>query len=93
MAAAVPYLLAASVGVSGATAIDARNQRKKAENQARADAQLLADERAKPPPAIPDPVEVTRGERRRSIAAQMRRRGRASTMLTDTDSGGTALGA
>lgn len=44
-------------------------------------------------PATPLPdEEAMKKARRRSITAQMARRGRASTILTNQDSGGDALG-
>jgi hypothetical protein len=50
---------------------------------------LLAPDapKEKPGPAMPDPLAQEEA-RRRSIAEQMARRGRASTVLTDTSGSG-----
>lgn len=79
------FLGAAAVGSAVSSADTSRKARHSAEDQARLQREALAELQAEPEPEIPlaDSSEV-RQARRRSIAAQMRRRGRASTILTDT---------
>lgn len=75
--------------VMGASAVDQHQQasaaRRQAERNAATQRDALAALQQEGEPAIPlpDDAEVRRS-RRRSITAQMRRRGRASTILTDT---------
>jgi hypothetical protein len=78
--------LGAVAGSGGLEALEARKARKLAERLAAEERDRLAALQALDPPTIPDPEAVRRGERRRSITSQMRRRGRASTILTNTDS-------
>ena len=73
--------------------IQANQARRAAEAQAALEREALAALQEEPEPLMPlgDDASVRRA-RRRSISAQMRRRGRASTILTDTGAG-DALGA
>jgi len=84
----------AAVAVSATAAntqrIQANQARRAAEAQAALEREALAKLQAEPEPAMP--LDDLRRSRRRSISAQMRRRGRASTILTDTAST-DALGA
>lgn len=83
---------AVTAGVAVKGNIDARKDRKKAEQQAAIEREQLAalQAEAESPMPIPDD-EAARRARRRSIVAQRARRGRQSTILTDTSS--DALGA
>lgn len=88
--------IAAIVG-AGATAygaLQSREARKDAERQAAQQREALAALEAEPVPAVPTPDDdASKRARQRSISAQLRRRGRASTILTNQDSGSDALGA
>lgn len=69
-------------------------QQRKADKRAEADAALqratLAELQQEPPAVMPTvDDEATRRARRRSIASTMARRGRASTILTDSGTGDT----
>jgi len=80
---------AIAMGVSAAAAtystLEARKARKDAERQAALERDALADLQQEPEPVIPLADDITvKQTRRRSIASQMRRRGRSSTILTDT---------
>lgn len=62
-----------------------RKARKKAEQQAALEREALAELREDEPPVMPiADDEGARRARRRSIAAQLRRRGRQSTILSDS---------
>lgn len=62
-----------------------RRNRELAERQLATEREALAALQAGPEPALPTADdEATKRARRRSIAAQLRRRGRASTILTDS---------
>lgn len=63
---------------------DAKDARRQAEEQAAKQREALVALRAEPTPVIPIADELAKDARRKSIVAQMRRRGRASTILTDT---------
>lgn len=98
MAVTVPLVVAglgAGAAVAGtAQAIDsARVGRHTASDAAKRERDALAALQAEPTPTMPTPDDETvRNARRRSIAGQLARRGRASTILTDA--GNTdALGA
>lgn len=91
--------VAAAVVIGGSMAYGAREQRKarKAEEEqtelARQELeavqrQIAVESQAKP---MPDPQDQKRAKRR-SIADQMRRRGRASTVLTGDSTVGDPLG-
>lgn len=90
--------IAAAVAVVGTAAtIDnarsAKNQAKDAAEQAKKDSDALAAAINKPVPVVPSPDDASANDaRRRSIAQQLARRGRASTILSDDATGG-ALGA
>lgn len=85
--------------VAGAAAIntgvqyyEGRKARKSAEAQAAAEREQMAQLANRKEPVIPEADDAaTRAARRRSIAAQLRRRGRASTILTQ-DSASDTLG-
>jgi len=87
----------AFAAVSAASAVDqhrsAKKARKAAEENAAKEREALAalqQEAAAPIPLADE--DAIRKHRRRSIASQMRRRGRASTILTDSGASDT-LGA
>lgn len=72
----------------------AKKTRKSAENQAAAEREQLAQLAAQPETVIPEADDAsTKDARRRSISAQLRRRGRAGTILTGDSSAGDTLGA
>lgn len=81
---------------TGAGFLQQRKAQKKAEEDAALARQAMADAQAaaaQPKPVIPAANDdAVRKARQRSIAAQLRRRGRQSTILTD-DTAGDALGA
>lgn len=78
----------AAIGGQAYAAKRGRDQRKKAEAQSALEREALAEAMAEPEPVMPLPDdEAARRARRRSIAGQMRRRGRASTILTDSTIG------
>lgn len=85
MGATAAVLGAAFLGFS---AVDAHENARRAANQAKDEAakqrEALASLQAEPTPVIPIADETAKAARRRSIVDQMRRRGRASTILTDT---------
>lgn len=99
--AGTALIAAIGIGAAGtvagvATGIDnarsARNSAKDSAIQASKDQQALTDALNKPVPVIPSPDDAAANDaRRRSIAQQLARRGRASTILTDSGTGG-ALG-
>lgn len=70
---------------------DAKEARKQAERQAALDREAIAALKAEPTPAMPTSADARRA-RRTSIAEQMRRRGRASTILTDSTESSDVLG-
>lgn len=73
---------------------NAKKAREQAESQAAAQREALAALESEPVPVIPLADDAASGKaRRRSITAQLRRRGRASTILTNQDAGNDALGA
>ena len=84
-----------SAGVSAAattySASESHQARKDAEWQAAQQREAFAALQAEPEPALPS-EDATRKARRLSISNQMRRRGRASTILTQP-SGTETLGA
>lgn len=86
---------AADVATGGAYSAsrDAKRAREQAEAQAAAQREALAALESEPVPVVPlaDDVASQRAKRR-SISAQLRRRGRASTILTNP-AGSEALGA
>lgn len=85
--------------IAGAAAVntgvqyyEGRKARKSAEAQAAAEREQMAQIANRKEPVIPESDDAaTRAARRRSIAAQIRRRGRASTILTQ-DSASDTLG-
>lgn len=88
---------AVAVGVSAFSAIqgadDARRARHSAEDAAEEQKKAIEELQAKPQPVVPVADDkAMRDARRRSIAEQMRRRGRQSTMLTDSGAGDTLGG-
>ena len=90
--------VAAMAAMAGGSAIEQHNQAKQAQraaaDQAALQRQALTNLQAEPAPVIPvADDEASRRARRRSIATQMMRRGRQSTILTaDTATGSDALG-
>jgi len=65
--------------------IEAKQARRSAESQAALEREALAALQEEPEPVMPLADDAaTRRARRRSITGQMRRRGRASTILTDS---------
>lgn len=91
---AIYVAAAATVASSVYQGKQARDARKDAERQAELERQALAELQAEPEPTLPGPDDdAARRGRRRSITAQMRRRGRASTILTGQSSNADALGA
>jgi hypothetical protein len=75
---------AATVGSAASQASQAKKARQSAESQAALERQALADLQTEPEPVMPTADdEATARAKRRSIASQMRRRGRQSTILTD----------
>ena len=79
---AVSAAIVAGVGVATTAyeAKEARKTRKSAENQAALEREQMATLAAKPEPVIPEANDDdTRRARRRSISAQLRRRGRRSS--------------
>ena len=89
ISAAVVSAVAAVGGV-----VENRNARKSAARNAAVEQRRLADLQNEAEPVVPvADDEAIRKARRRSISAQMRRRGRASTILTGSESSSDALGA
>lgn len=88
-----PFTLAtiASAVVGGANFLQGQGAKKDAESAAAAERARLAAEAAKPAVAIAD-ESASNAARRRSIADQMRRRGRQSTILTAPPGAGDTLG-
>lgn len=88
--------LVAGAALGAASYSENRKARKDAERQAAEQREALAAaeaEATKNKPAMPvADDEATQRARKRSITAQLRRRGRASTILTSPE-GGDALGA
>lgn len=83
----------AAVGTAVVQNDQARKARHSAEDQAKAEREQLAQLAAEPEPVIPTPDDATvKDARRRSITAQLRRRGRSSTILTGDSGGSDALG-
>ena len=90
MAATTAIISAAATAYGAYNSMQAR---KDTERQAAQQREALAALEAKPIAVIPNADDdATKAARRRSIAGQMQRRGRQSTLLTDQDSGGDALG-
>lgn len=90
-ATAATALGVAGLGLSAATALETKDARKDAERQAAKEREALAALQQEPEPVMPVPDDkAMRDARRRSISSQMRRRGRASTLLSE--SGGDGLG-
>lgn len=93
--------MAASAVILGLTAVNAvvtddnaRKARNQAKDQAAAEREQLAQLAAKPEALIPSPDDASvKDARRRSITAQLRRRGRAGTILTGDSAGSDSLGA
>lgn len=88
----------AVAAVGAAAAVDqhqsAKQARKTAEEQAALERQSLADLQAEEKPVIPlGDDAATKRARRRSIASQMQRRGRQSTILTGDTTTSDTLGA
>lgn len=86
-------IVAAGIGAAAGVnqGLEARKARKSAEAQAAAEREALAALQQEPEPVMPVPDDkAMRDARRRSISSQMRRRGRASTLLSE--SGGDGLG-
>lgn len=85
--------------IAGATAFTAyqsytqgQDARKRAEEQAAQQREALAKLQSESTPAIPVADEVAKKARRDSIVAQMQRRGRASTILSNPGAGDTLGG-
>ena len=92
MAVSAAVVAGAAVVNTGVQAYEGRKARKSAENQAALEREQMASLAAKPEPVIPEANDDdTRRARRRSISAQLRRRGRGSTILTQ-DSASDTLG-
>lgn len=87
--------ISSAIGV-GSSYIGQQKAQKKADQDAALARQQMADLQsaaAAPKPVIPAANdEAVRRAKERSIASQIRRRGRASTILTDTTAGTDALG-
>lgn len=91
----ISAVIAAGAMVIGGVvqADEARKARHSAEAAAEKQQQQLEELAAKPKPVIPVADDkAIQDAKRRSISDQIRRRGRASTILTDTTGGGDALG-
>ena len=91
------WAIAAYIGTAAVTTAvqmnAAEGDREDAENQATLERQRLADLQAEEKPVIPlGDDAATKRSRRRSIASQMQRRGRQSTILTDDTQSGDVLG-
>ena len=88
MAVSTAIVVGATVAKGAVDAHEARKTRKSAEEQAAAEREQLAQLANVEEPVIPDADdESVKTARRRSISAQLRRRGRDSTILTgDTTS-------
>lgn len=90
MAANAAYWTIAAV--AGATAVDQHESTRAARNEAEREAQRQRDalarmqQEAEPVMPLTDDASIRRA-RRQSITQQMRRRGRASTILTDNAAG------
>lgn len=91
--------VSAAVGLGAAAfagfnqADEARRARHTAQDAGEANQKALEELQAKPLPVVPVADDkAMRDARRRSIAEQMRRRGRQSTILTDTGAGDTLGG-
>lgn len=85
---------ATSAGVGALSYLDQREARKDAERQAAQQREAIAALEAQPAPTMPvADDEASKRARQRSISAQLRRRGRSSTILTNPDAGSDALGA
>jgi len=96
MAANAAYWAIAAVAAYGARDqhMDAQAAQSAAENQANEQRAALAELQSEPEPVIPlNDDDAARRARRRSITSQMRRRGRASTILTGGTDTGSTLGA
>lgn len=88
-------LLTATAAAGGAVVVDdtSRKARNQAKDQAKEEAKRLAALAAQPELAIPEGDDAaTARAKRRSISAQLRRRGRQSTILTGNAPGGETLG-
>jgi hypothetical protein len=84
----------ATVGSAAVQQDSSRKARHSAEDQAKAEREQLAQLAAQPENVIPTADDqAVKDARRRSITAQLRRRGRASTILTGDSSVGDTLGA
>lgn len=97
MAASVPVLVQGAQIASGVATVagffNSKDQRKDAEKQAAQTRDALASLKKEPEPTMPSADDAaTKAARSRSIAEQIRRRGRASTILTGS-SGPDSLGA
>lgn len=82
----------AGVGTGAASLINTLDQQRAAKHNAADERARLAAEMAKDPAALPDEAQIALA-RHRSITSQMRRRGRAGSILTNTDTAGDNLGA
>lgn len=79
------WAVIASTVVGGAGVMEQRKATKAAQSDAALQRENLAALQAEPEPVVPVADDDTiRRSRQRSISAQMRRRGRASTILTDS---------
>ena len=74
---------AALIGSAALGLISSDRAADRARRDAAREREALAALQNEPEPSLPDPEAIKRA-RRRSITGQMRRRGRASTILTDT---------
>lgn len=94
MAVSATIAAVATVGTAIVQQDSARKARHSAEDQAKAEREQLAQLAAQPENVIPEADSASVNDaRRRSITAQLRRRGRASTILTgDSASAGDTLG-
>lgn len=93
MAVSTPILLGVGLATTaGATVYSADQSRQATHKAADSQREALAALQAQPQPTIPG-ADAANAARRASISEQMRRRGRASTVLTSTDAvGADALG-
>lgn len=79
------WAVIASAVVGGAGVMEQRKATKAAQTDAALQRENLAALQAEPEPVVPVADDDTiRRSRQRSISAQMRRRGRSSTILTDS---------
>lgn len=82
------FMAFASVIGTIAQSSSASRARRSAEAQSALEREALAELKAEPEPVMPvADNEAVRRAKRRSISGQMRRRGRASTILTDSGAG------